>query len=126
MGATMLHLIPAWLPEFDDLVVDIGRPHPSSIAKSLGVTERTVYRWLSDPQSAPRPAIISLFWLSRWGLSRLDAELFNRSQVYWGHAQALKKENAALRAAFDSPAQAPETDSDLSHENVIFPARLHG
>lgn len=124
MGATMLHLIPAWLPNFDDLVVDIGRPHPSSIAKSLGVTERTVYRWLSDPQSAPRPAIISLFWLSRWGLSRLDAELFNRSQVYWGHAQALKRENAALEAALldhDTPQESPPPPF-----NVVFPKRFHG
>lgn len=124
--ATMLHLIPSWLPQFDDLVADIGRPHPVSLAQKLDISERTIYRYMSQPDSVPRPVLLSLYWLSRWGLSSLDAELHNRAQVHYGLSQALKRENAALRAAFDSPVQAPETDSDLSHENVIFPARFHG
>lgn len=121
----MLHLIPNWLPLFDDVISDIGRPHPQALAKSLGVTERTVYRWLSEPDHAPRPATLSLFWLSRWGLSTIDAELFNRAQVYLGHAQALKRENAALMAALHGP-DAAESAEVPPPSNVVFPKRFHG
>ena len=50
---------------------DLGNPHPARIAKVLGVSVRTVYRWKLEAQMECRPsakaAALALFWLTRWG-----------------------------------------------------------
>lgn len=47
---------------------------------------------------APRPVLLSLFWLTRWGMSLVEAEALNLAQLHMGMTRALKSENAALRS----------------------------
>lgn len=70
---------------------------PASVATALGVSLSTVYRWLAE-DSAPRVALLALFWVTRWGLSATDVEAFNLVQVHRGLTQALQDDNRKLRA----------------------------
>lgn len=64
---------------------------PAEVAKALDVGVSTVYRWLQQ-NNAPRPAMLALFWLSRWGQSAIDCDMHNRSAVFEGLAKALERE----------------------------------
>ncbi|MEK8084884.1 hypothetical protein WNB94_00575 [Aquabacterium sp. A3] len=81
--------MPRQIPGFRAITEDLGAT-PRDIARSLDVGLSTAYRWLQNDQ-APRMACLSLFWLTRWGLSQVDAELFNLHQVHAGHADALQR-----------------------------------
>lgn len=75
-------------------------PPARTLAAWLGVSERSAQRWLAD-DAAPRPVLAALWLASRWGLSDMDAERQHAAQTARGLAQALARENAALRAALD-------------------------
>lgn len=84
------------LPTFRTLLDDLGDPCARRVGRALGVHHSTVERWRRQDR-APRPALLALFWLSSWGQSELDCELFNRASTYTAHIEAVKRENAALR-----------------------------
>jgi hypothetical protein len=77
----MLSFLPshARLPPLSLIVADLANPSPEQLGRALGVSSRTVRRWIAADQ-APRSAVLALFWLTRWGRSELDAHL---------HAQAV-------------------------------------
>lgn len=95
----MLHLMPTkrGMPPLRTLLQDIGSPSPGQVAKALGVSTRTVWRWL-ERDHAPRPAMLALFWISRWGQSAVDAELACSVGIYRQLANALTQERDELRA----------------------------
>ena len=84
---------PRALPPFDTLYADlrITGATPEVLARYLGVSLSTVYRWMAGAEP-PRPALLAMYWISRWGLSELDAELFNRAQLLQGLADARARE----------------------------------
>lgn len=84
---------PRALPSFDTLYADlrITGATPQVLAKYLGVSLSTVYRWMAGVEP-PRPALLAMYWISQWGLSELDAELFNRAQLLQGLADARARE----------------------------------
>ena len=84
------------LPTFGAMVSDLGNPPPALLARVLGVSLSTVYRWTAADK-APRSALLGLFWLTSWGQSELDADLYNRATTYTGHIEAVQRENDALR-----------------------------
>lgn len=92
----MLSKLPKHTPPLGVMLADLGNPHPLHIARALGVNERTVRRWVSSDQ-APRPVLLALFWLTRWGSQWLDADLFNLARTHIGLSEALQKELALLR-----------------------------
>jgi hypothetical protein len=92
-----LHHAPVTLPVWQAILDDLGRPHPSHVARVLGVGVRTVHRWNRD-QRAPRTACLALFWLTRWGRSAVEAQAVNDCRVAVGYANALESELARLRA----------------------------
>lgn len=91
----MIKKLPKQLPGMAAMIEDIGQ-RPETIAKALGVSVSTVYRWKAENE-APRTAQLALFWLTSWGLSTLDAELVNTANLYRGLAACLQEESEALR-----------------------------
>lgn len=79
------------MPALSVLLDDLGRPHPTSLARLLDVDTRTVRRWLKA-DSAPRPVLLALFWLTRWGQSEIDAELTDRAALLARLADASRRE----------------------------------
>lgn len=92
----MKYLAPRALPALSQLLPDLGNPSPREIARYLDVTERTVYGWKAADQ-LPKAAQLALFWESSYGLSALDAELFNRVAVYRNLSESLNHEAQMLR-----------------------------
>lgn len=69
---------------------------PEIIAKALGVSLSTVYRW-SSQDKAPKTAKMAVYWITRWGQSEIDAEMWNTAQAYRGLAESLQREIALLK-----------------------------
>lgn len=94
----MLYLIPPCLPPLAVMLDDLGNPHPATLANHLGVDERTARRW-QKAGDAPRPVLIALYWLTRWGRSALDAELTNRAATLAHLSECQSRELSLLRIA---------------------------
>lgn len=92
----MLNRLPRQLPALSLMVADIGNPSTHELARSLDVTPRTVRRWLAA-DLAPRCAGLALFWLTRWGMSAIDAEAHQAAMLHAGLARARAEEIARLR-----------------------------
>lgn len=86
----MILKTPRRIPALADMIRDLSAT-PDQIATALDVNRSTVYLWLRTGK-APRAAMLALYWMTRWGLSEIDAELYNAAQVYRGLAQALERE----------------------------------
>lgn len=89
----MLNRLPKAVPPLGVMVRDIGNPHPRELARALGVSTRTVYHWLKQ-DDAPRPVMLSIFWVTRWGQQWLDVDLFNYARAQTGVAEALARQLA--------------------------------
>ena len=87
---------PVQCPQLSQILDDLGRPSPRLLAKALGVTPATVTRWIRD-ESAPRPVLLSLFWLTRWGMSLVDAEAVNSARMHASMAAILRAEVERLQ-----------------------------
>lgn len=94
----MLYLLPHHVPPLALILDDIGNPTARELAHSLGVTERTAYRWKADPDRAPRLLLLALFWLTRWGQSAVDCQAQNTATMYAEQARATKRELELTRA----------------------------
>lgn len=72
----LARLLPRHVPPLGTLLADLGHPSAAELAQALGVSRRTVYRWLRADH-APRPVMLSLFWVTRWGRSEIDCRAVN-------------------------------------------------
>ncbi|MGV8826567.1 hypothetical protein [Methylibium petroleiphilum] len=87
---------PRSLPIWQSILADLADPPPRRIARVLGVSERTVFRW-NQAGSAPRVATLALFWLTRWGRSQVDCQATNDARAAVGYAMSLQAELRSLR-----------------------------
>lgn len=95
----MLRLIPTHVPPLATLVADLTNPTAAELARALGVSERTVWRWLAD--GGPQAARLALYWLTPWGWSAHAAEARRRLQDWQALAEARRVQLDALQARFD-------------------------
>lgn len=79
---SMLMRLPKYIPPLDELLYDIHKPTPAALAQAMGVTESTAKRWIASNE-APKPVLIALFWLTRWGMQWMDADLYNEAQLHF-------------------------------------------
>ncbi|TXJ03408.1 MAG: hypothetical protein E6Q31_00495 [Aquabacterium sp.] len=94
-AVNMLNRLPRHMPALPVILADIGSPPLDLVARTFGVTVTTVKRWMKH--GAPKPVLFSLWWLTRWGMSELDAEQFNRAQLSHQLAQAYSREMVKLK-----------------------------
>jgi hypothetical protein len=87
---------PVQCPHLSQILDDLGRPPPRLLARALGVTPATVTRWIRE-DCAPRPVLLSLFWLTRWGMSLVDAEAVNAARLHASMAACLRAEVERLQ-----------------------------
>lgn len=67
---------PKDLPAFSFLFDELGSPAPAALARHLGVTVRTVQRWIAA-DSAPRAVLLAMFWDTRYGRSAVECRAVN-------------------------------------------------
>lgn len=87
---------PRYLPIWQLILDDLGRPPAARIAKALGLSVRTVHRYNAH-DSAPRVVCLALFWFTRWGQSQVDAQAVNNALVAVELARSLTDQVAQLR-----------------------------
>lgn len=88
---------PRALPIWHTILDDLGRPPVGRIARVLGLSVRTVYRY-NRTGEAPRVVLLALFWLTSWGRSAVHAQAWNDAQVAVGYVEALRRQVAQLEA----------------------------
>ena len=93
----MLTLIPKYVPPLSMMLAGMANPKPRELARALGVTERTVRRWLCADH-APRTVMLALFWLTRWGQSAVDCHTHNSATLSAAVAANLRHEVETLNA----------------------------
>lgn len=94
----MLNRLPTQTPPLWVMLEDIGSPSPKAVAKSLGVSEVTVKKWIKH-DTAPRAVLLAVFWITRWGMSAVDAEAHNAAIMSAGLARARLSEIERLQGA---------------------------
>jgi predicted DNA-binding transcriptional regulator AlpA len=82
---------PRSLPIWHVILDDLGNPPPQRVARVLGVSLRTAYRWL-ETGDAPRSAQMALFWLTRWGRSAVHCQATNDAIVACQYVDGLRRE----------------------------------
>jgi hypothetical protein len=88
---------PTQTPPIGVLLDDLPTRDAVRIARHLGVSARTLARWVATG-NAPRLAHLALFWETRWGLSAGHCDAVNGERVALGLARSLERECATLRA----------------------------
>jgi len=88
---------PTQTPSISTLLDDLPTTDLKRVARHLGLSVDTIRRY-AKTNNAPRLVHLALFWETRWGLSVLDCELFNRETLRLGMIRCLKEENAQLKA----------------------------
>jgi hypothetical protein len=91
----MLRDEPRQLPPLWMMLEDLGKP-PAKLARALGVSLRTLQRWIAADQ-APRPAALAIFWATSWGRSIIECDAHNQARQALGLAACLQRENARLQ-----------------------------
>lgn len=86
----MLNRMPRRMPELATMLADIGNPSPEAVARALGVSTRSVQRWIAK-EAAPRPVMVAIFWLTRWGMSSVNAEAVNLAALRSGEANVMRR-----------------------------------
>jgi predicted DNA-binding transcriptional regulator AlpA len=88
---------PVSLPPWQYMMDDLCSPPARRVARVLGISERSVYRWTSEG-NAPRCASLALFWLTNWGRSAVDAQATNDARVAVGFCHSLNAQNCWFRS----------------------------
>lgn len=87
---------PVALPIWQAILSDLGDPPARRVARALGISVRTVYRW-NAAQEAPRCAVLALFWLTRWGRSQVNTQAVNDAAMACSYVATLERELAQVR-----------------------------
>lgn len=89
--------MPRGVPPLSVMLDDLSNPPPAVLARCFGVTERTVRRWVRE-DTAPRPVLFAVFWLTSWGRLTVHLEAENAARFHAVLNGCLKRENDTLRA----------------------------
>jgi predicted DNA-binding transcriptional regulator AlpA len=91
-------------PDLNTMLADLGNPNVRQLGRALGVSPSTAARWIKAGH-APRPVMLALFWLTRWGVSQINCQAHNdallQSQLAACYRSQLEEAGARLKAAQD-------------------------
>lgn len=62
-----------------------------AVYKYLGVSERTVYQWLSSGR-VPRAAVLALFWETQWGRGHIYTDQVNEIRLIYAQLDLLRRQ----------------------------------
>jgi hypothetical protein len=91
----MLKNHPKHTPTLSMMLEELGNPSAAEMAKALGISEQTA-RTYKARNSAPRPVMLALFWVTSWGQQWAYSAAHNDADAQAGMAQALKYHCAEL------------------------------
>lgn len=62
-----------------------------AVHKHLGVSERTVYQWLSSG-NVPRAAVLALFWETQWGRGHIYTDQVNEIRLLYAQLNLMQRQ----------------------------------
>ena len=86
---------PSRLPNWQAILEDLGHPPVRRVARVLGLSERSVYRY-TQAGDAPRVAMLALFWLTRWGRNAVHTQATNDALQACNYVQLLRADVVRL------------------------------
>lgn len=84
------------LPGFAQLLDAMPDQRPLAVSQYLDIAPQTLRRWRAA-QTAPRVALLAMYWESPWGVSLLSSTAQNGAMYARREVDGLKRENATLR-----------------------------
>jgi transcriptional regulator with XRE-family HTH domain len=84
------------LPTLGQILEDFGHPSAQQLADVLGVDRSTVSGWIRRG-TAPRPAMLAMFWHTTWGRSELTCTAENEFALQAALRASLEGEIERLR-----------------------------
>lgn len=88
---------PSSLPYWHTLMDDLCNPRAERVARVLGISSRTVYRY-NATGNAPKLACLAVFWLTSWGRATVHTQAHNDARMMAGLANSLRAERDRLDA----------------------------
>lgn len=88
---------PPSVPIWQVILEDLANPPVKRVARVLGISERTVYRYHQTGQ-APRVVLLALFWLTRWGRSAVHTQATNDAVMAVSLVRGLERRIGELSA----------------------------
>jgi len=88
---------PPSLPIWHVITEDLAHPPVKRIARVLGLSRRTVYRY-NKTGHAPRVVLLALFWLTRWGRSAVHTQATNDAVMACSLVAGLERRIGELTA----------------------------
>lgn len=114
----MPHRFPRQFPSFATLADDVQCSR-SALAKVLDVHPRTLARWI-ETEAAPRAAVLAVYWLTRWGMSQLDADAYNSATLSAALAASLERELIASQRQVSRLRRALDAAPTISANSPIY------
>lgn len=75
-GSVLNRWVPSALPTLAAILEDLGEPDAEAIGAALQVHPTSVRRWVREGD-APHAVKLALFWMTRWGISTVEANAQN-------------------------------------------------
>ena len=86
----LVYILGKKTPGLSQMLADMGQPSAAQLADALGVSVRTAARWI-EADTAPRPAMLALYWVTRWGRDEVDCTAGNDARRMHALAQCEKR-----------------------------------
>lgn len=93
----MIYRAPARLPSFSGMLDELGGSKPEVVADYLGVSLRTLQRWVSS-DDAPHAAAMAIWWTTNAGISTHDVEIVNTRRLLFAQVRSLEGVNQMQHA----------------------------
>lgn len=101
------------LPSLPQLLNGLPTQDTAAICRHLDITPQTIRRWRTA-ETAPRMAMLAMFYETPWGFSLVNTTAHNGHMVERAWRQSLERENATLRTRV----QRLETIGDFGAANA--------
>ncbi len=85
---------PKWI-DLSETLADLGAK-PADVAKYLGVTERSVWRWMADG-TAPRAVLVALWHITPAGQQAVALDHGNGAMYERGYVRSMEATTARLQ-----------------------------
>lgn len=92
----LLCRLPSGVPSLGRLLAEVGNPSPFYLARAMHVPTKTAAKWIEE-DNAPRSVMLALFWLTKWGVSMIEADAHNAAVLSAQVAASSLREVDALR-----------------------------
>lgn len=118
-----IHHAPTSLPYWQTLMDDLCNPAPHEVARVLGLSERTIFRYNASG-CAPRVACLAVFWLTHWGRNAVHTQAHNDALLMGSYVEGLRSQVKQLESKVSHLLQIGDFGAANEPNQLAFTRRL--